>query len=1350
MCSHYSGRLKLPNNAWVLSGVEVVDGFSGDGIDTLRTSFSYENGYYDRREREFYGFEKVISNTLDTENDNAIYTTVTQTFNNNDYHQKGLLLTEVMTDAADKKYVEKTNTYIEKSGIATAPEGESKFIAVETTSQKFYEGQAEAGKSTSTAFTYGDWGNVTEYTNFGDEGMADDLIATIVYHDYANIKGMPKSITVNGANRTYRKREADIDPATGNVTQIRQFLEEGDAAVHDLEYDQYGNLLKMTRPANANDERLSLEYTYDNVVHTYVTSATNSYGYVSEATYDYSFGQVLESIDLNGQKISYVLDNLGRVEQITGPYEQQGAPFTIQFEYHPDAEVPWALTKHYDPANRGNELETAIFVDGLGRVLQTKKDAAIYQSPGAPDKEMMVVSGRVMFDAFGRTTEAYYPVLEDKVSPQKTGTLLESEDAITPTSTTYDVLNRALTVTLPDMAITSTAYGFDSDREGTLQFSTETTDANGIVTAQYTDVRGRVTSVKNVTTEGDVWTSFAYNAINEQLTATDDMDNTTISEYDWFGRRIKREHPDAGITTYAYDLAGNLTELLTANLSASGGAITYTYDHERLTDITYPNNPENNVHYTYGAADAEHNRAGRIVIQEDATGAQEFFYGPLGEVVKNIRTIVIPQSADQTFETQWKYDTWNRLESMIYPDGEEVTYTYNVGGLLHSMDGKKGSSKFSYVKQLGYDKFEQRVFLEYGNGTKTTYDYEPKRRRLKNMTASTAANRAFMDNVYEYDQVNNILGLKNNAAVPGSNLMGGSSQYSYEYDDLYRLTSATGTFEGSNEQHRYSLTMEYNTVGGITQKTQNHDRKGNADGNNWASQKKTTYDMGYTYGQDQPHAPKHIGDQAYTYDANGNQTGWNHDVSGQRRDIYWDEENRIRAISDNGALYHYTYDASGTRVLKGQSNGQSVYVDGQWKAGSGNMGNYTVYVNPYIVLKTGGYTKHYYIEGQRIVSKIGGGWNNNGQGPLKAGESKVNYNTKHDELFEGIVRNLKWLADDGSILTAGKSGKVPPGQVGANSPTGTAKEIFQYFYHPDHLGSTSYMTDASGEVYQHLEYFAFGETFVEEHNNTDNTPYLFNGKELDEETGLYYYGARYYDAQVSVMLSVDRFAEKYPGLSPYSYVANNPIKYVDINGDSLYIKGDESKAAFKQLKSSSSLKLKMGDDGRISAKGKAKTDADKTLLEAINSSEIQVDINATSSNFTESGNWFVGGAFQGSEVEEGKTTANQTVNPEQMSKIDEFYETKSGASMLHEVLEAYIGAKDSPGIGGPTFKDVQNKTVNGVGYLNAHRKAKVLDPRHVSPNIVQDPTGIFITKFPYDPNIPKILNPELLINNLKK
>ncbi|WOI21611.1 RHS repeat domain-containing protein [Nonlabens ulvanivorans] len=63
------------------------------------------------------------------------------------------------------------------------------------------------------------------------------------------------------------------------------------------------------------------------------------------------------------------------------------------------------------------------------------------------------------------------------------------------------------------------------------------------------------------------------------------------------------------------------------------------------------------------------------------------------------------------------------------------------------------------------------------------------------------------------------------------------------------------------------------------------------------------------------------------------------------------------------------------------------------------------------------------------------------------------------------------------------------------------------WYHPDHLGSSSYITNMNGVVTQHMEYLPFGETLVEEHQNSYNVPYKFNGKELDGETGNYYYGA---------------------------------------------------------------------------------------------------------------------------------------------------------------------------------------------------------------------------------------------------
>ena len=98
------------------------------------------------------------------------------------------------------------------------------------------------------------------------------------------------------------------------------------------------------------------------------------------------------------------------------------------------------------------------------------------------------------------------------------------------------------------------------------------------------------------------------------------------------------------------------------------------------------------------------------------------------------------------------------------------------------------------------------------------------------------------------------------------------------------------------------------------------------------------------------------------------------------------------------------------------------------------------------------------------------------------------------------------------------------------------------------MGSSSYITDREGRITQHTEYIAFGEVLFEEHSTSKTMPYLFNGKELDTETGLYYYGARYYDAKTSIFLNVDPLAEKYSHVSPYTYSLNNPINLIDPTG----------------------------------------------------------------------------------------------------------------------------------------------------------------------------------------------------------
>ena len=111
-----------------------------------------------------------------------------------------------------------------------------------------------------------------------------------------------------------------------------------------------------------------------------------------------------------------------------------------------------------------------------------------------------------------------------------------------------------------------------------------------------------------------------------------------------------------------------------------------------------------------------------------------------------------------------------------------------------------------------------------------------------------------------------------------------------------------------------------------------------------------------------------------------------------------------------------------------------------------------------------------------------------------------------------------------------------------------AYEKLQFYYHPDHLGSSSYITNLDGEVVQHIEYVPFGEVFIEERNSIWNTPYLFNAKEFDEETGLYYYGARYYDPRLSLWMSTDLMQEKYYRYSSYAYCLWNPVILFDPNG----------------------------------------------------------------------------------------------------------------------------------------------------------------------------------------------------------
>jgi RHS repeat-associated protein len=105
-----------------------------------------------------------------------------------------------------------------------------------------------------------------------------------------------------------------------------------------------------------------------------------------------------------------------------------------------------------------------------------------------------------------------------------------------------------------------------------------------------------------------------------------------------------------------------------------------------------------------------------------------------------------------------------------------------------------------------------------------------------------------------------------------------------------------------------------------------------------------------------------------------------------------------------------------------------------------------------------------------------------------------------------------------------------------------------YFFHSDHVGSATFLTDVNGQPYQFLLYLPFGELMAEQKAAGYSTPYKFTGKEMDGLTGLNYHGARYYDPALSLWHGVDPLTESTPDWTSYRYGFNNSIKYRDPNG----------------------------------------------------------------------------------------------------------------------------------------------------------------------------------------------------------
>ena len=508
------------------------------------------------------------------------------------------------------------------------------------------------------------------------------------------------------------------------------------------------------------------------------------------------------------------------------------------------------------------------------------------------------------------------------------------------------------------------------------------------------------------------------------------------------------------------------------------------------------------------------------------------------------------------------------------------------------LDSNKQGRQSVIVDRIGYDKEGHTVYTKLGNGTETTYTYDKQRERLQVMNL-TADGQTVMENRYQYDAVDNILGITN-AANPTSLTklnkakLGGRSSHTYEYDELNRLIHASGKAKRAS----YDMVMSFGRMSEPLTKVQKVDSTTTA----------KSYNFTYKYeDSNHPTAPTQIGHDHYTYDANGNPTLVTNDSANTTREMYWDEDNRLMVLSDNGKTSRYTYNAAGERIMKSYGTMEGVYINGAPQGITFHeTDNFTLYPASILSVNKNRFTKHYFLGDKRVASRIGTGLFNNVYGRngsyVTAGQQdyaeRMNQIQKQKETYykqQGIapgVPTMKGAYGDpentgvgyNTVITELGDHSVPEGWIqtpkhnttegnepGApiswNDPTNpenpqpgygyvdndTTKEE-TFFYHSDHLGSTSYITDSKGNITQYDAYLPYGELLVDEHSSSEDMPYKFNGKEMDAETGLYYYGARYLNPVTCLWYGVDPLAEKYKEIGSYVYCADNPINLFDPDG----------------------------------------------------------------------------------------------------------------------------------------------------------------------------------------------------------
>ena len=1165
--------------------------------------FEYHNRRYNRSQREDGGYKtvvtKIMTNQIQNNNGgivigiqnsalsvnenniavcntdkeshelsfNTVYMTITDTYSNDASIFRGLHTDRELKDYNGILISTERNMFSQydiKSGREKTPNDlclGSVYPALKGVYLLTYEKEPSEPLKTLKEYSYKEYGNVKSYRTAHSSGGFVE--ATFNYHNREKpyIVGTVSDITYRASNSniTYR-RTSKID-SRGNISEINN-----NGAISNYYFDRYGNTTDVVFPANGNGERKSVTIDYDNVLKALPVSVYDMEGYESTTAYDYRYQVPIRTTDIGGSVMLYSYDTKGRLKSVKTPKDPV---YTVKYQYWDTYDMSkyiqngafadyrrsvykWVETSHYNVDYPSMPMKTVVFADAFGRIDATVK--FIDFGDGRPRRA--AVYGGKCYDAVGNVLREYteplivdsahnnsgmlqgvYPTNDNEIPVWYTD--IHSIYAATQywygkyRSYTRDEKGRAVAIREPDGTVSRMAYAIDRGLS-----KTSMTDALGNTSHVWRDARGQ--TVKAQSPMGAV-TQFQYDGLGELRQTIDPEGYTTLFYYDELGRIRETSHPSRGITEYLYDGA-------TSNVAVEYnplGKIEYQYDIlGRQIAKRYSDNPQNNVFYQYGPPSGDTN-SGRLVKVQDATGVTEYKYGSMGEVELEMRTHIL-FGEGITYLTEWKYDSWGRTRKILYPDGEEVHYRYNKTGLLSKVESNTNGY---YITDMYYNGMEQKEKVSYGNGTYAEYKYDSLMYRPTNYILRRGIDTIFSKN-YDYNSVGNVEYQQDFYKFAN---IGYDIYNEYRYDADNRLYYAMG--KGNDLD--YKLEMQYSPSGKIQYKNLNS--IGIKNGNIMNIQYQNPYQYNKT---DNPYAVTDIEDfgnghrYSYCWDAAGNMTYACHIGKPKTSEMYfWTEDNRMQAYAakeEKNDLAYYRYDHTGKREMKLLGNLLDVYNMGEYEY-LPYFSDMVLYAGDLMTFDKQGIKKHYFVEGERFLTNCGseGHPSVDPLKSLKGIEPKdlidmsknfenniISYFTAHkysdcrdtnireSKIDELLMYRYKEFAD---IL---RDNQKPE----------------SYYLHTDRLGSGSAVTDGRGEAVHVLGYMPYGETLLDLSHTHYETPYQFTGYEKDQETGLHYAGARYYDSRLSIFNSTDPMWHKYPHLSPYAYSADNPVMLVDPDG----------------------------------------------------------------------------------------------------------------------------------------------------------------------------------------------------------